>query len=47
MQVFQEVSLTEIRPDSSGVGGDHHHLLEFEDGSEVYDIAAYSLCSVS
>lgn len=41
LRIFQAETNCEIRPSSAPTALDH--ILEFEDGSEVYDIAAYSL----
>ena len=44
LSIFQAATQTEIRPDSAiSIEG----LLEFQDGSEVFDVAAYSLANVT
>ena len=41
LAIFQAETDVEIRPCSSPIALDH--ILEFEDGTEVYDVAASSL----
>ena len=41
LKIFQQETQFEIRPCTSPNA--LNHILEFEDGSEVYDIAAYSI----